>query len=77
MVCIETAAEDRKKVIVIERLILETICFNFTVQTAFPYVIKFGKELGATKDLTKLAWRLTADRCARFGRRARPGTDCG
>lgn len=77
MVCIKSAAEDRKKVIVIERLILETICFNFTVQMAFPYIIKFGKELGATKDLTKLAWRLTADRCAGSGRRALPNTDCG
>jgi len=65
MVFMKTASEDRKKVIVIERLILETICFNFTVQVAFPYVIKFGKELRATKDLTKLAWRLAADRCVR------------
>jgi len=64
MVCTKAAAEDRKKVIVIERLILETICFNFTVQMAFSYVIKFGKELRATKDLTRMAWRLTADRFA-------------
>ena len=71
----KTAAEDRKKVIVIERLILETICFNFTVQMAFPYVIKFGKELRATKDLTKLAWRLTADRYSSL-ERAHPYTDC-
>jgi CTD kinase subunit beta len=77
MVCMKTAAEDRKKVIVIERLILETICFNFTVQMAFSYVIKFGKELGATKDLTKMAWRLTADRCARSVRRVLPNTDSG
>lgn len=71
----ETAAEDRKKVIVIERLILETICFNFTVQMAFPYVIKFGKELRATKDLTKLAWRLAADRYAPSLEWALPNTD--
>jgi CTD kinase subunit beta len=71
----KTAAEDRKRLIVIERLILETICFNFTVQLAFPYVIKFGKELGATKDLTKLAWRLTADRYAPPLEKALPNTD--
>lgn len=58
----QTAAEDRRRLIAIERLILETICFNFTLKMAFPYLIKFSKEFGATKELTKLAWRLGADR---------------
>ncbi|PVF94646.1 cyclin-like protein [Serendipita vermifera] len=57
----ERKAEDRRKLLTIERLILETICFNFTVQMAFPYVIKFSKELHVSKELAKLAWRLCAD----------------
>ncbi|KAG8816549.1 Origin recognition complex subunit 2, partial [Serendipita sp. 399] len=52
----ERKAEDRKRLLAIERLVLETICFNFTIQMAFPYIIKFARQLGASKDLTKLAW---------------------
>ncbi|KAH8825222.1 cyclin-like protein [Flagelloscypha sp. PMI_526] len=52
---------DRQRLISIERLILEVICFNFTARMPFPYVIKLGKALGASKNLTKLAWRLAAD----------------
>ena len=36
---------DRQRLMAIERLILETICFNFTSKMPFPYVIKVGKEL--------------------------------
>ena len=36
---------DRQRLLAVERLILETICFNFTAQIPFPYVIKLGKEL--------------------------------
>ncbi|KIM25752.1 hypothetical protein M408DRAFT_73915 [Serendipita vermifera MAFF 305830] len=57
----ERKAEDRRKLLAIERLVLETICFNFTIQMAFPYVIKFSKNLHVSKELTKLAWRLCAD----------------
>ncbi|KAF5314841.1 hypothetical protein D9619_006929 [Psilocybe cf. subviscida] len=35
---------DRLRLLAIERLILETICFNFTARMPFPYVIKLGKE---------------------------------
>ncbi|KAJ8080487.1 RNA polymerase II C-terminal domain kinase beta subunit [Marasmius tenuissimus] len=52
---------DRQRLLAVERLILETICFNFTSRMPFPYVIKIGKELGADKNLTKLAWRLAID----------------
>ncbi|KAJ7069834.1 cyclin-like protein [Mycena amicta] len=52
---------DRQRVLSIERLLLETVCFNFTSRMPFPYVIKLGKALGASKNLTKLAWRLTID----------------
>lgn len=39
---------DRLKVLSIERLVLETVCFNFSVDTPFEYVIKFGKGLGGS-----------------------------
>ncbi|KAG7088334.1 hypothetical protein E1B28_012341 [Marasmius oreades] len=52
---------DRQRLLAIERLILETICFNFTSRMPFPYVIKIGRELGADKKVTKLAWRLAID----------------
>jgi CTD kinase subunit beta len=34
---------DRQRLMAIERLILETICFNFTSKMPFPYVIKVGR----------------------------------
>ncbi|KAJ7600687.1 cyclin-like protein [Mycena floridula] len=52
---------DRSRLLGVERLVLETICFNFTSRVPFPYVIKLGKAFSASKKLTKLAWRLTAD----------------
>ena len=42
---------------------LEMICYNFTSRMPFPYVIKVGRAFKATKKLTKLAWRLSIDRC--------------
>lgn len=38
--------QDRQHLLAIERLILETICFNFTSKMSFPYVIKAGKAFG-------------------------------
>ncbi|KAH7878081.1 cyclin-like protein [Lentinula edodes] len=52
---------DRQRLLAVERLILETICFNFTSRMPFSYVIKMGRALGASKKLTKLAWRLAID----------------
>ncbi|KAG8820713.1 hypothetical protein FRC19_008660 [Serendipita sp. 401] len=57
----ERKAEDRRKLLAIERLVLETISFNFTIQMAFPYIIKFARQLDTSKDLSRLAWRLCAD----------------
>jgi len=56
-----TVEHDRQRLLAVERLILETICFNFTSRMPFPYVIKIGRALQATKKLTKLAWRLAID----------------
>ncbi|KZT25400.1 hypothetical protein NEOLEDRAFT_1133774 [Neolentinus lepideus HHB14362 ss-1] len=56
-----TVENDRQRLLAVERLILEMICFNFTSRLPFSYVIKIGRALHATKKLTKLAWRLAVD----------------
>ncbi|KAL1727158.1 cyclin-like protein [Schizophyllum commune] len=53
--------QDRQKLLAIERLLLETICFNFTSRLCFPYVIKIAKRLSASKKVAQLAWRLSID----------------
>jgi CTD kinase subunit beta len=74
----QTLEADRHRLISIERLILETICFNFRVRLPFSYVIKMCREFhgkliahcswvvdntsAASKELAKLAWRLSIDR---------------
>ncbi|KAF8158076.1 cyclin-like protein [Crassisporium funariophilum] len=57
----DVVEKDRQRLLAVERLILETICFNFTARTPFPYVIKLGKEFRASKKLIKLAWRISID----------------
>ncbi|KAF5369429.1 hypothetical protein D9758_002796 [Tetrapyrgos nigripes] len=66
----QVVEHDRQRLLAVERLILETICFNFTSRMPFPYVIKIGKALTVltkplstvtTKTLTKLAYRLAID----------------
>ncbi|KAF9245271.1 cyclin-like protein [Melanogaster broomeanus] len=56
-----TVEHDRQRLLAVERLILETICFNFTSKMPFPYAIKLGRKLEASKKLIKFAWRLTID----------------
>ncbi|KAF8449066.1 cyclin-like protein [Boletus edulis BED1] len=56
-----TVEHDRQRLLAVERLILETICFNFTSKMSFPYVFKIGRKLGASKLLIKFAWRLMID----------------
>ncbi|KAL5492759.1 CTK2_1 [Sanghuangporus weigelae] len=56
-----TDEQDRQNLLGIERPILETVCFNFTVRMSFPYVIKIGRVLRASKSLTRFAWRLAVD----------------
>jgi len=41
--CVQTVEHDRQRLLAVERLILETICFNFTSKMPFPYVIKIGR----------------------------------
>ncbi|KAG9000701.1 hypothetical protein FRB94_005208 [Tulasnella sp. JGI-2019a] len=52
---------DRRRMLAIERLILEMICFNFGTRMAFSYVIKIGRSLNCSKELTKIAWHLAVD----------------
>lgn len=42
---------DRQRLLAIERLILETICFNFTSRMPFPYVIKMARSLRGMRDV--------------------------
>ena len=45
---------DRQRLLAVERLILETTCFNFTARVPFPYVIKLGKELRGISSLIEV-----------------------
>lgn len=42
----QVVENDRRRLIAIERLILEMICFNFGTRMSFSYVIKMGRALG-------------------------------
>ena len=42
----QTIEHDRQRLLAVERLVLETICFNFTSRMSFPYVIKLGRVFG-------------------------------
>lgn len=44
----QTVEHDRQRLLAVERLALETICFNFTSRMAFPYVIKLGRTFRGT-----------------------------
>lgn len=67
---------ERRRVLNIERLVLETMCFSFGVAVPFPFVVKFGKKLGREwschsdadeltlavgKDTVQAAWRVAVD----------------
>jgi len=56
-----TVEADRRRLLAIERLVMETVCFNFRVRLPFSYVIKVAREFQVSKPLTRLAWRLAID----------------
>ncbi|PAV16818.1 cyclin [Pyrrhoderma noxium] len=58
--------QDRQNLLGIERLVIETISFNFTVRMPFPYVIKFSRSLNISKKLARFAWRLASDSSRTF-----------
>lgn len=47
----QVVEQDRQRLLAVERLVLETICFNFTSRMPFPYVIKIGRALGGMPSL--------------------------
>ncbi|TFK28058.1 cyclin-like protein [Coprinopsis marcescibilis] len=57
----QVVESDRQRLLAIERLVLETICFNFTSRLPFPFVIKIGRVLKASKKLIKFGWRVAID----------------
>lgn len=41
----QSVEHDRHRLLAVERLILETICFNFTTRMPFPYLIKIARAI--------------------------------
>lgn len=52
---------ERRRILSVERLVLETICFAFRAPVPFPLVIKLGKKLGLGKESVQSAWRVAVD----------------
>ncbi|PWN53178.1 hypothetical protein IE53DRAFT_384361 [Violaceomyces palustris] len=54
---------ERKRLLALERLFLECMCFNFQLrsQTALNLVVKFGRALKVPKRLCLRAWRIASD----------------
>ena len=52
---------ERRRVLSIERLVLETICFAFRVAVPFPLVVKFGRKMGLAKESVQTAWKVAVD----------------
>ncbi|KAK8861488.1 hypothetical protein IAR55_002309 [Kwoniella newhampshirensis] len=52
---------ERKQVLSIERLVLETMGFKFSVEVGLSGVVKIGKRLGLGRDLCESAWRGAVD----------------
>jgi CTD kinase subunit beta len=45
LILFQVLEQDRQRLLAVERLIVELICFNFTSRMPYPYVIKIGREL--------------------------------
>lgn len=55
--------EDRKRLLAHEKLMIESLCFNFhsNANTALKMVIKFGRRSKLSKSFTRSAWKIAAD----------------
>lgn len=53
--------QERRRVLSIERLVLETMCFAFRVSVPFPLVIKLARRMGLGREATQAAWRMAVD----------------
>lgn len=56
-----TIEEQKKRIIGLERMILETSCFDFRRRHPQPYIIKFARHLKLSKEIAKKAWDITID----------------
>lgn len=54
---------DRKRLMQLEKLILESLCFNFhsSAQSALKMVIKVGRRCGLPKSFVRSSWKVGAD----------------
>lgn len=63
--------EQRKRILGYERLVLETICFDFQITHPYAYVVKFARATQMTKEDAHLAFLIACDTyktsaCLRF-----------
>ncbi|WVQ78735.1 hypothetical protein IAT38_000822 [Cryptococcus sp. DSM 104549] len=52
---------ERRQVLSIERLVLESMAFKFGVDESLGVVIKIGKKLGLAKEMCRDSWKLAVD----------------
>ncbi|KAF9181444.1 hypothetical protein BGZ51_005436 [Haplosporangium sp. Z 767] len=53
--------EQRKRVLSYEKMVLESICFDFRITQPYKYIIKFVKMMRGSKQLAGLAWNIVRD----------------
>ncbi|KAG0330585.1 RNA polymerase II C-terminal domain kinase beta subunit [Podila horticola] len=53
--------EQRKRVLAYEKMVLESICFDFRILHPYKYVVKFTKMLNASKTIARQAWNIARD----------------
>ncbi|KAI1312668.1 RNA polymerase II C-terminal domain kinase beta subunit [Mortierella claussenii] len=54
--------EQRKRVLSYEKMVLESICFDFRIVHPYKYVIKFVKVMQGSERLARQAWDIARDR---------------
>ncbi|ORY29517.1 cyclin-like protein [Naematelia encephala] len=52
---------ERRRVLSIERLVLESLCFKFGVAVGFGDIISCGKRLNLPKEVVEVVWRVSVD----------------
>ncbi|KAF9082841.1 RNA polymerase II C-terminal domain kinase beta subunit [Mortierella sp. AD031] len=53
--------EQRKRVLLYEKMVLESICFDFRIIHPYNYIIKFVKIMQGSKQLARQAWDIARD----------------
>ncbi|KAG5440289.1 hypothetical protein PCANB_001859 [Pneumocystis canis] len=57
----QTIEEQKKRIIGLERMVLETSCFDFRQRHPQPYIIKFARHLKLSKEIAQKAWDISVD----------------